>query len=96
MQVGQGNDHILVQLDMPLLHHPLTAHHVDQLLIPLRDLLLHRGRLRIMGNDGPSDRIHVKPIRPDQVFHLPHIQQVFRDVLLSFSFRNDHKGNDKL
>ena len=27
--IGQGNDHILVQLDMSLFHHPFGTHHLD-------------------------------------------------------------------
>ena len=96
MQIGQSNNHILVQLDVTFLHHPFATHHLDQFLIPLSDFLLHLLGLVVMGDHRAVDRIHIELIRPDQVLNLPHIKQIFSDILFSFLSSYYHIGKDKL
>ena len=96
MQIGQSNNHILVQLDMTFLHHPFATHHLDQFLVPLSDFLLHLLGLVVMGDHRAVDRIHIELIRPDQVLNLPHIKQIFSDILFSFLSSYYHIDKDKL
>ena len=49
-----------------------------------------------MGNHRLANRIDIETIRPNQVFHLPHIEQVFRYILFSFLPRDNHDCKDKL
>ena len=84
MKVGQLYDHILVELKMSAFLNILTAHHVNQRLIPFSHFfLLGRVKLKLV-NDIFFDLLNVKAIGTDNIFDLPHIQQIFRYVFFMF------------
>ena len=90
MQVGQPDDDVLVNLHVSLFQHSLLLHHVNQVFIPAGQFLLLLVGSRIRLDDILADAFHVAAVGTNQVLHLPHIQQVFGDILFFKLLRNIH------
>ena len=69
---------------MSTFFHVLTSHHVNQRLIPFNHLFfLRRVEIKTV-NDIGFDTIDVKSVGTYEVFNLPHIKQIFRNIFLMF------------
>lgn len=88
MQLREVLDDVAVDLQVSLLDHPLGAHHVAQVAVPL----LERRPLvfGIAVDDLRAQAVDVAPVGAYQVLHLPHVQQIFGNVLLFQLFGNIH------
>ena len=83
MQFRELDDHITVNLQMSFLAASLLIHHPYQVAIPIDHLFL----LFVIDIE-PVDIFPAYPaegevISSDNIFHLPHIEQVFRNVCLA-------------
>lgn len=92
MKVGEPHQDVLVDLDVSFLRHSLTPHHLNQVLIPL----LHLGMFGCgeveAGNVVGFQLIDIEMVGTYKVFHLPHIKEVFSDVLLFEFLTDEHIG----
>ena len=74
--------HDLVDLQMTAQATALLVHHPDQVAIPVGHLLLLFIGIVKPVDILPSDPTQRAVVGPQQIFHLPHIQQVLRNILL--------------
>jgi len=88
MQVGKPSNHIPIDLEMTLLHHFFPTHHLYQVLVPLSQLFLLFSR--ITGHQILADTFQVASVGTNHIFYLPHINQVFGNVLLLQLSGNKH------
>ena len=84
MQVGELDDNIFIELKVAGLFDTLATHHVDKRLIPLHHLLaLGIGELKSV-NDTGRYAVYIKIVGTYYILYLPHIQQIFGDILFVF------------
>ena len=83
MQLRQLVHHVLHHLHMPALRHLLFPHHLDQVVIPIADLLPCRVIPPELAHHVPVHQLNIHLHRPQHILHLPHIQDIFGHITLS-------------
>ncbi len=92
VEVGKTADYVLVHLQVSLLGHILAAHHVNQRLIPLGNLVLGGIVDGIWVDYTGLDFVEVEAVGTNQVFNLPHIQQILGYIFFTFLRSNYHNS----
>ena len=93
VQVGEQDDDVSVDLQVSGLLHSLFPHHPDEVGIPLLDFLLRIGSGTELCEVIPPEFLRVQMVGAEDVFHLPHVEQVFGDVFLFQSLGDIHCYN---
>ncbi len=68
---------------MPALGFPLRAHHFAEIGVPLFELLLRFARELELGEVVFAQPVEIAAIGPDDVLHLPHVEEIFRAIIFS-------------
>ena len=90
MQIGKIDNNIFIQLKMSAFHHTFTSHHIDKALIPLPNFFLFIIRNIIFRDNLFIDSIDIQFICPDNIFDLPHIEQILSDIFFPFLAGYNH------
>lgn len=91
MELLQLQQHDAMDVQVATLLLALGTHHVHQLGVPAVELTALRfAALAIARQDEPFYALHVYTCSTDEVLHLPHVEQVFDDVLLALSLGYVH------
>ena len=78
-------DHVAVHLQMSFFGHLFTTHHVDERLIPFIKGFTPLGvESGVFVDDLMLDAVEVQVIGPDEILNLPHIQEIFGNILAFF------------
>ena len=75
---------------MPALHFPLAAHHAAELGIPLAHGLRFGGSNVETRQMGSTEAVDVAMEEAENLFHLPHIKQIFRTIVVAELLGNNH------
>ena len=75
---------------MPTLGFPLRAHHFAEIRVPLFELLLRFSRELELGEVVFAQTVEVTAVGPDDVLHLPHVEEIFSAIIFSESVGYKH------
>lgn len=92
MKVGEPHQDVLIDLDVSFLRHSLTPHHLNQVLIPFHHLGMGIRVEVEVGDVVGFQLIYIEMVGTYKVLHLPHIEEVFGDVLLFELLTDEHIG----
>ena len=92
MKLLELHQYDAVDVEVTRLYLALGAHHLDELKIPrayLSALLLVDV---VAGEEELLDALRRDACSTDEILYLPHIEQIFRDILFALLLCNDHRG----
>ena len=75
---------------MPALGFPLRAHHFAEIRVPLLELLLRFARELELGEVVFTQPVDIAAVGPDDVLHLPHVEEIFCAIIFSESVGYKH------
>ena len=91
MEAYEVGHNIAVYLQMSFLSNALEPHHLYQALVPFGHFLtLGVGQVGESIDYVRADFVNVKVVGTDYVLNLPHVDEVFGHVFLSFLRSDDH------
>ena len=92
MKLLELHQYDAVDVKVTRLYLALGAHHLDELKIPRADLSALLLVDVVAGEEELIDALRGYACSTDEVLYLPHIEQVFSDILFALLLCNDHRG----
>ena len=90
VEVIELDDYVAVDLQVAFGGHFFAAHHVDKRLVPFSHLVVLLGGQVHWGDNVVVNPLYVKGISADDVLDLPHVEEVFGDVVAAFLRSYNH------
>ena len=82
MQIGKLYNDVFIDLQMPFLRYSLGTHHIYKALVPIAQLLSLLVRYAaIKVYNLALDAVYIQSAGTYDVFYLPHIEQIFGNIL---------------
>ena len=95
VRVFELYEHVLADLQVSVFRHAFFVHHAAEVGIPLLHLLHRLFVFQLKAGEILfSNGVGVRVEGTQDVFHLPHVEQVFSQVLLAKFSRNYHEESE--